>query len=162
LETPAQRSPKVFGIRDKVTGDQRTVRSVILGVEVGDSSTCPDRVLKDCELLEKLNGLVGARGFRGKNSLLPPETAPVERALDRGVSLVQQKGSELGVPFRFPEAEQLRSCGQLCQVLRNKGRKTKGATSMMARLNVLARSVGEAKPSDRHSPDRKRSPLCCR
>jgi hypothetical protein len=31
----------------------------------------------------------------------------------------------------------LPSCGQFCQVLRNKGRKTKGATSMMARLNVL-------------------------
>lgn len=95
----------VYRIRDKVTGDQRTVRSVILGVEVGDDSACPDTVLKDWELLEKLNGLVGARGFRGKNSLPPPEMAPVERALDRGASLVRQKGSELGMPFRFPEAE---------------------------------------------------------
>jgi hypothetical protein len=95
----------VYRIRDKVTGEQRTVRSVILGVEVAEDSATADAVLKDWELLQKLNGLVGARGFRGRNSLPPGETAPIERALDRGVSLVREKGAELGVPFRFPEAE---------------------------------------------------------
>ena len=95
----------VYRIRDKVTGEQRTVRSVILGVEVADDTAGADMVLKDWELLEKLNGLVGARRFRGKNSLPPPETAPIERALDRGVSLVRERGSDLSLPFRFPEAE---------------------------------------------------------
>jgi hypothetical protein len=33
------------------------------------------------------------------------ETAPIERALDRGVSLAREKESDLGVPFRFPEVE---------------------------------------------------------
>jgi hypothetical protein len=95
----------VYRIRDKVTGDERTVRSVILGVEVADGSESADMVVKDWELLEKLNGLVGARGFREKQSVPPGDTNPVERALDRGASLVREKVSELGLPFRFPEVE---------------------------------------------------------
>jgi len=95
----------VYRIRDKVTGEQRTVRSVILGIELANGSASADTVLKDWELLEKLNGLVGARGFRGRNSLPPGETSPIERALDRGFSLVREKAADLGVPFRFPEAE---------------------------------------------------------
>jgi SNF2 family DNA or RNA helicase len=95
----------VYRVRDKVTAEQRTVRSVILGVEVADGLIGSDTILKDWEVLEKLNALVGARGFRGKDSLPPAEIASVERALERGVSLIRAKGSELGVPFRFPEVE---------------------------------------------------------
>ena len=137
----------VYRIRDKVTGEQRTVRSVILGVEVANDSTGADTVLKDWELLEKLNGLVGARGFRGKNSLPPAETAPVERALDRGVVLMGSKRDPSSAClFVSRRRRQLPSCGPLHQVLRNKGRKTKEATSMTVRFELvsLGRSVGQA------------------
>ena len=95
----------VYRVRDKVTGEQRTVRSVTLAVEIGDETTGSDTVLKDWELLEKLNGLVGARGFRGKDSVPPPDPTLVEQALDLGMSLARGKASELGLPFRFLEVE---------------------------------------------------------
>ena len=95
----------VYRIRDKVTGEQRTVRSVILAVEIAEGTTGADIVLKDWELLERLNGIVGARGFRRKNSAPPADTTRIEQALDRGISLARDKASELGLPFRFPEIE---------------------------------------------------------
>ena len=95
----------VYRIRDKVTGEQRTVRSVILAVEIADGPTGADMVLKDWELLERLNGLVGARGFRGNDSVPPADTTRVEQALDLGMSLARNKVSELGLPFRFPEVD---------------------------------------------------------
>ena len=95
----------VYRIRDRLTGEQRTVRSVTLAVEIDEGTPGSDAVLKDWELLGKLNGLVGGRGFRAKDSVPPPDLARVEEALERGMSLVRMKASELGLPFRFPEVE---------------------------------------------------------
>jgi hypothetical protein len=95
----------VCRIRDKMTGEQRTVRSVILAVEIAEGATGTDVVLKDWELLERLNGLVGARGFRGKSSVPPTDITGVEQALGRSISLVRNKALELGLPFRFLEVE---------------------------------------------------------
>jgi len=97
----------VFRIRDRVTGEQRTVRSVTLAVEIDDGGPGADTVLKDWELLEKLNGLVGGRGFRANDSVPPSDVARVEKALARGMTLASIKASELGLPFRFPEVEAL-------------------------------------------------------
>ena len=97
----------VYLIRDRLTEEQRTVRSVTLAVEVDESASGADAVLKDWELLGKLNGLVGARGFRARDSVPPADLAGVEQALERGVSLVRIKASELDLPFRFPEVETL-------------------------------------------------------
>jgi len=44
----------VCRIRDKVTGDQRAVRSVAIAVEIAEGQSDPDLVLKDWELLERL------------------------------------------------------------------------------------------------------------
>ena len=95
----------VYRIRDRLTGEQRTVRSVTLAVEVDEGTPGSDTVLKDWELLGKLNGLVGGRGFRSKDSVPPPDCARVKEALERGVSLVRIKATELGLPFRFPDVE---------------------------------------------------------
>ena len=95
----------MYRIRDKVTGEQRTVRSAILAVEIAEGTIGADMVLKDWELLERLNGLLGARGFRGRDSVPPADTTRVEQALDLGMSLARNKASELGLPFRFPEVE---------------------------------------------------------
>ena len=62
-------------------------------------------VLKDWELLERLNGLVAARGFREKESLPPVDTVAVGQAIDRGMSLVRDRTPDLGLPFRIPEVE---------------------------------------------------------
>ena len=95
----------VYRIQDRLTGEHRTVRSVTLAVEIDEGAPGADVVLKDWELLGKLNGLVGGRGFRAKDSVPPPDLVQVEQALERGMSLVRIKALELGLPFRFPEVE---------------------------------------------------------
>ena len=96
----------VCRVRDRVTGDQRAVRSVALAVEIDEGAQGADTVLKDWELLQKLNGLLGGRGLRATSA--PPGVAGrAERALDRGIALVRNKLSELALPFRFPEVEPL-------------------------------------------------------
>jgi SNF2 family DNA or RNA helicase len=97
----------VYRLRDKVTGEQRTIRSVILAVEIAEEETSPDIVLKDWELLGRLNGLSTARGFRGKDSVPPADMTGMEEALVRANSVALQKASEMGLPFRFLEVDPL-------------------------------------------------------
>jgi SNF2 family DNA or RNA helicase len=95
----------VYRIRDKVTGEHRTVRSVTVGIEIDQDALGADTVLKDWELLLKLNGLVGCRGFRAQRSVPPVDISRVEQALERGTSVARTAATELAVPFRFLEAE---------------------------------------------------------
>ena len=97
----------VYRVRDRLTGDQRPVRSVIFGVVIDDAGPGTATVLKDWQLLEKLNELVGRRGFRTGDSVAPTDIARVEQALDRGTSLVRVVASESCLFFRFPEVEAL-------------------------------------------------------
>jgi SNF2 family DNA or RNA helicase len=95
----------VYRIRDRLTGEQRSVRTVILAVEIAAEVTGADAVLKDWELLEKLNGLSAARGFRGTDSVSPTDTERVLQAIDRSISLARDKASEMGLPFRFIDVD---------------------------------------------------------
>ena len=97
----------VCRVRDRVTGDQRAVRSVTLAVEIDEGAQGADTVLKDWELLQKLNGLFGGRGLRCADIRPPRGRRRTERALDRGIALVRHRLSELALPFRFPEVEPL-------------------------------------------------------
>ena len=97
----------VCRIRDKVTGEQRAVRSVTVAVEVGGGEQPAIDLLKDWELLEKLNGFFGARGLHAKESVPPDDASLVERVLEQGMSVVRTRVSELGLPFRYPEVEAL-------------------------------------------------------
>jgi hypothetical protein len=78
---------------------------VILAVEIAAEVTGADAVLKDWELLEKLNGLSAARGFRGTDSVSPTDTERVLQAIDRSISLARDKASEMGLPFRFIDVD---------------------------------------------------------
>lgn len=78
-----------------------------LAVEIDEGPPPTETVLMDWELLERLNGLVGGRGFRAKVSGPPADLAQVEQTINRGMSLVRIRASELGLPFRFPEVEPL-------------------------------------------------------
>jgi hypothetical protein len=88
-----------------LTGEQRAVRSVAIAVEIADGHNGTDSFFKDWELLERLNGLVGARGFRAPESVPPVDLSAVEVALERSMSLARGRVLELGLPFRFPEVE---------------------------------------------------------
>jgi hypothetical protein len=64
-------------------------------------------LLKDWELLEKLNSLFGARGLRSKESVPPEDASLVEEAVARSIALVRERAAELAPLFRFPEVEAL-------------------------------------------------------
>jgi hypothetical protein len=76
-------------------------------VEIDHDGQKADTVLKDWQLLEKLNGLVGGQGFRATASAPPCDADRVQQALDRGISLLHNGVSGLALPFRFPEVEPL-------------------------------------------------------
>jgi hypothetical protein len=97
----------VYRIRDKVTGEQQPIRSVTLGVEIDQEEKHTDTILKDWLLLEKLNGLVGARGIRATVSAPPEDAERAQKALDSGMSLLRRSLLDLKLPFRFPEVEPL-------------------------------------------------------
>ena len=110
----------VYRIRDRLTGEQRTVRSVTLAVEIDEGTPGSDAVLKDWELLGKLNGLVGGRGFRAKDSVPPPDLARVEEgrtnydALHQSLEDRPDGGEEtvdaFGIPFvGFPVEKRKRA-----------------------------------------------------
>lgn len=97
----------MYRIRDRVTGEQRTVRSAVVAMELDEGAPEKDTVLKDWELLERLNELVGTRSFRSESSLPPEDVTAVGQAIDRGMSRLRMEVSSLGLPFRFPEIEPL-------------------------------------------------------
>ena len=95
----------VYRIRDRLTEDESPVRSATLAVEIDDGGGGAATILKDWELLEKLNTLVGCRGFRAKDSVPPTDIVRVEQALNHSMSHVHVEASEWCLPFRFPEVE---------------------------------------------------------
>jgi ERCC4-related helicase len=97
----------VYRIRDKITGEQHPIRSVTIGVEIDHERKQANKVIKDWQLLERLNALVGTRGFRATASPPARDAERVQRALDHGISLLHDRLSELALPFRKPEIEML-------------------------------------------------------
>jgi len=95
----------VCRIRDKVTGEQHAIRFVTLGVEIGEEKQA-DTILKDWQLLDKLNGLLQGRGLRARAAVPPGEADRAQQALDRGMSLLRNRGADLS-PFHFREIEPL-------------------------------------------------------
>ncbi len=95
----------VFRIQDRLTGVHQVLRALVVGVEIGDGAVSSDALLKDWELLERLNGLFTARGLRSKESLAPPDRSAVQRAVEQAAAMVRARASEVGPVFRVPEVE---------------------------------------------------------
>ena len=95
----------VYRIVDKVTGETRTVRSVVVGVEAKPKELGGEILLRDWELLKVLNALIGARGLRIKNSAPPEELNAVLESVNLGVVTVQSQFRSLDLPFKIPDIE---------------------------------------------------------
>jgi hypothetical protein len=91
----------VFSISDQVTTDTTVVRSVTVGVEIVSEARAS--ILRDWELLEHLNGIVGMGSLRRlRASSLPPEPAAVVAAVERAQGLVEAAIPQLDLPFKLP------------------------------------------------------------
>lgn len=92
----------IFKITDRITSEERAIRTAIVGVE------SKDKLLRDWELLERLNALTPTRGPQMREQSAPPQdTSAVRSALDRARSSVEQSLKELSLPFKRPNVDVL-------------------------------------------------------
>lgn len=92
-----------FEIHDRVTGGQGAVKRIIVGVEIGDDGT-PKRLLRDWELLERLNALGSTRQALQEPSPRVPDARQVSSAVGPAQEAVKAAMDQMNLPFRVPEA----------------------------------------------------------
>ncbi len=98
----------VFRINDRVTGVGGAVRSVVAAIEIDLKDGQASDLLRDWELLERLNFLTESRGVKSaKTSLAPEDKNAVRNMLDRASALLEQQVPLLDLPFKFPDVETL-------------------------------------------------------
>lgn len=96
----------VFRISDRLTTEGGTVRSVIVGVD-WRSPTDHD-ILRDWEVLRRLNEILGGRGIRRpKSSRKPDDLDQIPIVLEQTQQLIDQRKSDFDLPFVVPQAEVL-------------------------------------------------------
>lgn len=94
-----------FRITDKVTSRTKSVRAVVVGVEVRDAEM---NILADWILLTRLNDLLGKRTLRRDEAMKRPNDAhQLSTVIQRGQSEVMQRISEFELPFEVPEVHLL-------------------------------------------------------
>lgn len=95
----------LFRVTDQVTGQGGAVRSVVVGVE-GDP---PGRILRDWEVIERLNTLSDQLGRQkwAKDSAPPDNVDEVQAALERGRRMAQEHLTYLDLPFKVPSVDAL-------------------------------------------------------
>ncbi len=90
----------VFRVFDRVTGSGVTIRSVLVGLEVDRDTGSVITVLRDWELLLRLNN-VGSI----KESKIGPKKETVARQMEGGIEAVKMRLDSLDLPFKVPEVE---------------------------------------------------------
>ena len=86
----------VYRIQNRLTSQEGVIQSITAGVEFGED----DRLLKDWELLERLNHLNLPRRLYGEvSSIAIEQTDAIREAVARGQALVRQNFEELNAPF---------------------------------------------------------------
>lgn len=107
---PQQQLPKpliLFRVIDQVTGDPRSVRRVLVGVEVPFEVDSDCRLLRDVDILLTMNGLCQG-GLKVKAGYYPETDAQTPAvALDKAQRFLEERLGGLNFPFRIPVAEQL-------------------------------------------------------
>jgi hypothetical protein len=91
----------IFQIADRVTGEEGTIRMVIVGVEIEPEGS--GVFLKDWELLERLNDITSGCPVKAKGSLAPKDLE--QSALRANHEVVRESLPELALPFKVPEIE---------------------------------------------------------
>lgn len=90
----------VFSVADSVTTGGALVRSSVVAVEGGDSDR---RLLRDWELLERLNVIANGRGFRRATTSAPvADQAALELAVARARELLDRQMPSLQLSYAVP------------------------------------------------------------
>lgn len=96
----------VFGIKDQVTTEEGAIKKMVTAVELGSQKDGNDRLLKDWELLMKLNKISeGPNIRRAKSAYSPAGISAVRAAVARADAIVNQSLGELDIPFKYPVSD---------------------------------------------------------
>ncbi|MBI1924751.1 DEAD/DEAH box helicase family protein [Candidatus Poribacteria bacterium] len=96
----------VFRISDRVTGESGTIRAVVVGIEWGIEAEAKVNLLRDWELLERLNGLDMSRDVRNAKTSPPPKSIDeVHTVVEHASFIIEQHLESLNLPFRLPIIE---------------------------------------------------------
>jgi hypothetical protein len=96
----------ILRVRDRVTSEHRTVRGVVVGVELDSmASLQPRECLADWQLIGPLNELVRARGVRARTSRPTAAPSTALAAIEASRAFIGSRSERLGVAFRQPSVE---------------------------------------------------------
>lgn len=97
----------VFRIEDSLTTRGGVISRVTVGVEVTEGEPGM-QLLRDWELLLRLNAVADGRGVRRPRSSSPPDNIDIVRAvLERGQRFVEDKLPVLNLPYQVPQVSSL-------------------------------------------------------
>jgi len=92
-----------FEIIDRVTTEGGTVQKGVVGVEIGSLNGDSDRLLRDWELILKLNELSEKPRVRKLDAGLPlAEKKIIKDHIENAHKLVEDSIEHLNLPFKFP------------------------------------------------------------
>ena len=96
----------VFQIWDRVTTSGGHVRKAIVGISVESDKASPYTVLKDWELLQKLNELSEGKGIRAAKQSVPVVRIDnLKEVLKAALMQLDNSVKEMDFPFKHPETE---------------------------------------------------------
>lgn len=110
----------VFRIQDRVTGSDKPSQRIVVGLEINPCEPTEMTLLKDWQLLLRLNELCKATGVGGGASAAPDSPEQARAALHSATTFVETRVASLGIDFRVPSVEAVallwpveRAAGQL-------------------------------------------------
>lgn len=96
-----------FRISDRVTSESRVVRSIVAGIELDLTGKQSDVLLRDWELLARLNELADDRRGKRTSATEPVDASIVEELFDRAGKILENQLEQLELPFLIPYVEGL-------------------------------------------------------
>ena len=91
----------IFRIQDRVTNSDRNIQTVTVGIEISGELV----LLRDWELLERLNAIIEKGGLSGSNSKPSENIALINDNTDKARSYLEAQLPTLELPFKIPQVE---------------------------------------------------------
>lgn len=98
----------IFQVKDRVTTEGRTVRHIVVGVQVDKGVQEPKGLLRDWQLLEVLNELSEESGMRRNKDISPAaQYVEIQESIKSAQRYVEEKLPSLDAPFAVPQSNVL-------------------------------------------------------
>jgi hypothetical protein len=102
----------VFAVADRITGQNSVVRQIVIGVETVESQESVFRILKDKELLTKLNS-IGSPFVLERLKQASEHLPTISRDLESANGFLESLLPEMQLPFEVPSVELLAYLGRI-------------------------------------------------